>query len=71
MPGSPDGGSSKWGGSEVVWAIIGTLLAGPIAWGGIGWLVDRWLHTSVFLPIGLVVGFVGSFYLIFKRYGGA
>jgi len=69
MAGSPDGGS-RWRGSEAAWAIITTLLAGPIAWGGIGWLVDRWLGTGVFLPAGVVVGMVGSFYLVIKRYGG-
>jgi ATP synthase protein I len=57
------------GGSEVVWGIIGYLVAGVIAWGGIGWLRDRWLGTSLFVPIGIVVGFAGGFYLVIRRYG--
>jgi F0F1-type ATP synthase assembly protein I len=57
------------GGSEVAWAIIGLLLSGVIAWGGIGWLVDRWLGTKLFLPVGILVGAVGAFYLIIRRYG--
>jgi F0F1-type ATP synthase assembly protein I len=68
MTGSP-GGGDKWRGSEVAWAIIATLLAGVLAWGGIGWLVDRWTGSHLFLPIGVVVGFAGAFYLVIKRYG--
>src|SRR4029453_5978564 len=30
-------------GADIVWSIIGTLIAGVLAWGGIGWLVGRWL----------------------------
>jgi len=40
-----------------------------IAWGGIGWLLDHWLGTSLFLPIGILVGAAGSFYLVIRRYG--
>jgi F0F1-type ATP synthase assembly protein I len=48
---------------------MGLLVAGVIAWGGIGWLVDRLLGTSAFLPIGIVVGAAGAFYLVYRRYG--
>jgi len=57
------------GGSEVAWTIIGLLLSGVIAWGGIGWLVDRWLGTKLFLPVGILVGAAGAFYLVIRRYG--
>jgi F0F1-type ATP synthase assembly protein I len=41
-----------------------------LVWGGVGWLVDRWLGTdSVFLVIGLLVGFAASMYLVYVRYG--
>ena len=67
------GGSKRDGGghsgAEVVWAIVGYLLAGVIAWGGIGMLLDRRLGTVLFLPIGVLVGFAGAFYLIVRRYG--
>lgn len=53
----------------MAWSIIGILLAGVIAWGGIGWLVDRWLGTNLFLPIGILVGAAGAFYLVVRRYG--
>jgi F0F1-type ATP synthase assembly protein I len=51
------------------WGITATLLAGPIAWGGIGWLADRLLDTDVFLPLGLMVGMGAALYLIWVRYG--
>jgi F0F1-type ATP synthase assembly protein I len=57
-------------GSDVVWSIIGTLVAGVLAWGGIGWLLDRWLGTRYLVAVGIVVGMAGAFYLIIRRYGG-
>ena len=52
------------------WAITSTLLAGIVAWGGIGLLADsllglRWL----FLPIGMILGVAGGIYLVYLRYG--
>jgi F0F1-type ATP synthase assembly protein I len=69
MNGKSSDGDRGPRGAEVVWAIIGYLLAGVIAWGGIGWLLDRWFGTGLFLPIGIVVGFAGAFYLVIRRYG--
>jgi F0F1-type ATP synthase assembly protein I len=57
------------GGSDIVWSIIGTLVAGVLAWGGIGWLLDRWLGTEYLVAVGILVGAAGAFYLIIKRYG--
>ena len=54
-------------GAEMVWSIIGTLIAGVLAWGGIGWLLDRWLGTRYLVAVGVVVGMAGAFYLIIKR----
>ena len=56
-------------GADVVWSIIGTMIAGVLAWGGIGWLLDRWLGTRYLVAVGIVVGMAGAFYLIIKRYG--
>jgi F0F1-type ATP synthase assembly protein I len=56
-------------GADVVWSIIGTMIAGVLAWGGIGWLLDRWLGTRFLVAIGIVLGMAGAFYLIIKRYG--
>jgi F0F1-type ATP synthase assembly protein I len=57
-------------GGDVVWSVIGTLVAGVLAWGGIGWLLDRWLGTRYLVAVGIIVGMAGAFYLIVKRYGG-
>ena len=57
------------GGSDIVWSIIGTLVAGVLAWGGIGWLLDRWLGTEFLVAVGVLVGAAGAFYLIIRRYG--
>jgi hypothetical protein len=63
-PQRPDSG----GGEEIVWSIIGTILAGPIVYGLIGYGVDRLFDVAVGLPIGIVVGFVLSFYIVYVRY---
>jgi F0F1-type ATP synthase assembly protein I len=57
------------GRGDIVWSIIGTLVAGVLAWGFIGWLLDRWLGTQFLVAIGILVGAAGAFYLIIRRYG--
>jgi F0F1-type ATP synthase assembly protein I len=52
------------------WALTGTLVAGILVWGGVGYLLDRlagfrWL----FLPIGMLVGVSASIYLIYLKFG--
>ena len=37
--------------------------------GGAGMLLSRWLHVPALLPIGLVLGLVFAFYLVYVRYG--
>ena len=54
-------------GESQVWGLISTLVGGPAVWGAIGYGVDRLLDTSVFLPIGVVVGFVTSFYIVYVK----
>ncbi len=52
------------------WGMVSTLVAGPVVWGLIGAGVDHLLGTTrVFLAIGLVVGFLASFYITYVRYG--
>ena len=65
------GGSGEgWRGAGVAWSVLGTLFSGLLAWGGIGYLIDRvagfhWL----FLPIGMVVGMGTAIYLVYLRHG--
>lgn len=52
------------------WSITGTLLGGILVWGGIGFLLDRWLDLRwLFLPIGMVIGAGASIYSVYLRYG--
>ena len=69
MSDSPPEREPSGRGAEMVWSIIGTLVAGVLAWGGIGWLLDRWLGTRYLVAVGILVGMAGAFYLIIKRYG--
>ncbi|MBI4260510.1 MAG: AtpZ/AtpI family protein [Actinobacteria bacterium] len=69
MAGRTDRGGS-WAAAGEAWAVIGTLAAGIVTWGAIGYLVDRlagfrWL----FLPIGMVIGVAAAIYLVYVRYG--
>ena len=69
MAGKPDRGGDR-GDAGVAWSVLGLLLAGLAAWGGVGYLLDRWLgFRALFLPIGLLVGAAGAIWLIILRYG--
>lgn len=56
-------------GSEDGMGVLSYVLAGLILYGGIGWLMSRWLHQTWIIPVGMVVGLAASVYLIVKRYG--
>ncbi|ACU39950.1 MULTISPECIES: hypothetical protein [Actinosynnema] len=56
-------------GDGAVWSIIGTLVSGPAVWGGIGFLIDKTTESQIFTPIGLTVGFVTGFYIVYVRHG--
>jgi len=46
------GHAEGWSGMGTAWSIIGTLFAGILVWGGIGFLLDRWLDLRwLFLPV--------------------
>ncbi len=49
------GHAEGWSGMGTAWSIIGTLFAGILDWGGIGFLLYRWLDLRwLFLPGGMV-----------------
>jgi F0F1-type ATP synthase assembly protein I len=60
-----------WRSSSQAWDVIGTLLAGILVWGGVGYALDRWLgfERFLFLPIGMLLGAGVAIYGIAKRYG--
>jgi len=62
--------SAKPSGADVGMRIVAEMLAGMLLYGGLGWLGDRYWGTSVLLPLGLLIGFGLSIYLVVKRFGG-
>jgi F0F1-type ATP synthase assembly protein I len=68
MPGRDQG--EAWRGANQAWSVTGTLLSGVLVWGGVGWLLDRWLGSDgLFLPIGMLLGMGLGIYLVYVRYG--
>jgi len=47
------------------------MLSGMAVWGGAGWLLDRWLDTKVFVPVGIILGMAVAIYVVVVKYGGA
>ncbi len=45
------------------------MLSGIIVWGGVGWLLDRWLETRIFILVGTILGLTVAIYLIVVKYG--
>ena len=39
-------------------------------WGGAGWLLDHWLDTRVFFPVGVILGMAVAIYLVVVKFGG-
>jgi F0F1-type ATP synthase assembly protein I len=50
------------------WVAFGYLVSGAVIYGGIGWLLDRWLETSFLLPVGMLFGIGLALYLVFRLY---
>lgn len=49
--------------------ILSMLVSGLALYGGLGWLLDRWLGTSWWLPVGIIAGTVAGIYLVIAKYG--
>ncbi|WP_457083628.1 AtpZ/AtpI family protein [Modestobacter sp. SYSU DS0657] len=56
-------------GADMGWAVTGTMISGMAVWGGVGWLLDRWLGTVFLLPVGVVLGVTVAIYVVVKKYG--
>ncbi len=50
------------------WGQVSTLIAGPVAWGAIGYGVDAATGAHAFFPGGLVLGILASTWLVISRY---
>jgi F0F1-type ATP synthase assembly protein I len=54
--------------TDLAWAMFSSVAAGILLYGGIGWLLDRWLGLEgVLFPIGVLVGFGLGTWLVFIR----
>ena len=51
------------------WRVLSYLIGGIAVYAGGGWLLDHWLGTSFFLPVGIVLGASLSVLLLYFRYG--
>lgn len=51
------------------YTVLSYLIAGIIAYGGIGWLVSRAVHEAAIFPVGMLVGLAISLGLVIYRYG--
>ena len=59
-PESAYAGHSSFGAGEII--------AGPLVWGGLGWLADSWLETAPWLFVaGTLMGFVAGVYLLYTK----
>jgi len=57
-------------GEAAAWTVLAYLISGPLVYGGLGWLADRWLDTSpVFVLIGILGGMALALYVVWVRYG--
>lgn len=51
------------------YTVMGYLIAGPVFYGGIGWLLDRWLHQAWLVPTGIVLGMALALLFVYLRFG--
>ena len=51
------------------YVIFSNLIAGMLAYGGIGWLIGHFTHFAMLFPIGMLVGLAISVGWIIYRYG--
>lgn len=49
--------------------VLAYLITGPLLFGGLGWLADRWLGVTLFIAVGIIGGMGLSLYTIWLRYG--
>jgi ATP synthase protein I len=64
------GGKKLTGAENPGWAVFSYMLAGMIFYGGLGWVIGRWvIHSALCFPLGMVVGLALSVTLVILRYG--
>jgi ATP synthase protein I len=54
----------------VGYSIVATLLGGMLAWGAVGYVIDRLFGTEhIFTGVGFILGGAGGIYLVYLKYG--
>lgn len=66
---APEGPSATFQADAMGATVIAYLITGPAVFGGLGWLLTRWLEAPIFIPIGMLFGMALSLYTIWLRYG--
>jgi ATP synthase protein I len=51
------------------WEVFSYLIAGMLAYGGIGWVIGHFTHVQILFPIGMLVGLAISLGWIVHKYG--
>ena len=51
------------------WTIFSYLIAGMLAYGGIGWVIGHFTHIALLFPIGMLIGLAISTGWIVYKYG--
>lgn len=69
QPENPVLAAGKFASDQTAASVIAYLITGPAVFGGLGWLLDRWLGTGFFVLLGLLAGMAMSLYIIWLRYG--
>jgi len=49
--------------------VFSYLLAGMLAYGGLGWLIAHWTGVSLLFPLGMLFGLGLTIWLVIYRYG--
>lgn len=70
-PGERTAGRAAGGADPDPWLVVSHLLAGVLLYGGLGWLLDRWLGTTFLVGVGILAGAVAAITLVWFRYGKA
>ena len=51
------------------WQAFSYLVSGVLIYGFLGWLVDRWVGTTIFVGVGIVTGAALGLYMTYARFG--
>jgi ATP synthase protein I len=60
---------SRVEGLDIGWTVFSYLIAGMVAYGGIGWLIGKAVHIGLLFPVGMIVGLAISVGFVIYRYG--